>query len=148
MRTRCNARGFTLIEALLSLALIALLSGIAIPAYLRLQTRNDLDVATEGVALSLRRAMALSLSMDGDTDWGVRIATGDVTLFKGASYAARDSAYDEVTSMPSSISPSGLNEVVYRKFTGMPQTTGTVTLTSGNGEVQSLSINAYGTITY
>lgn len=141
-------KGFTLLEVLLSLAAIALISGISIPVYQSFQARNDLDIAATTYAQTLRRAQALSQAVDGDTAWGVYITSGSITLFRGISYIARDSNFDEVFDMPASITPSGIVEIIFTKFTGLPQTTGSVTLTSDANETRVITINARGTVNY
>lgn len=140
--------GFTLLEVLLSVAIIALLAGLGTPIYQSFQVRNDLDVATNTIAQSLRRAQVLSQAVDGDTSWGLSVQGGAVTLFRGVSYASRDASFDEVFDLPGSIIPSGVSEVVYEKFTGEPQTTGTVILTSNANETRNITINEKGTISY
>jgi len=140
--------GFTLIEVLLSIALITVLAGVAVPTYFTLFAKNDLDVAKNQVAQSLGRAAFLSLSSDGDTTWGVKILTGSVIIFKGANYAGRDVDYDEIYSISSSIIISGLTEFVFNKLTGLPQTTGSITLTSVNGDTRTITINSKGTVSY
>lgn len=139
--------GFSLIELLLSIALIALLSGLASPVFLRLQTKNDLDLAVVSLAQSLRRAQIQSQAVDGDTTWGVKIQTGSLTLFKGTSFAGRDTTYDEITDLNSSITLSGPTEIVFAKFTGLPQTTGTLTMGSGSDSI-TLNVNEKGIVTY
>lgn len=133
-----------MLELLLSLAVIALVAGLALPASRAFQTRNDLDITAATVAQTLRRAQALAQGMDGDISWGVRVASGSITLFRGAG----DPNFDEVFDMPSTITPSGFTEVVFAKFTGDPTATGTVTLTSSDSEVINVTINAKGTISY
>lgn len=140
-------RGFTLIEVLLSIALIGLIAGIGAVVYQQLQNRNDLDVAITSIAANARRALALSSAADGDTSWGIRIDAGVLTLFQGVSFASRDPAFDEVTALSSALAPSGLQEVVFAVFTGLPQATGTLTLTGAN-DSRTLTINAQGTILY
>lgn len=142
--------GFTLVELLLSIAMIAILAGIGAPIFVRSQTKNDLDTAVEILVESLRRAEVLSQANDGDTTWGVNFASGAITLFKGSSFAGRDSSYDEVFSLSSAISGSGLTEVVMAKLTGYPNTTGTTTLTSNTNVSDSatITINSRGMVTY
>jgi len=139
--------GFTLIEVLLSIALIGLIAGIGAVVFQQLQSRNDLDVAAATVAADYRRAQALSRASDADTTWGVRVDVGTITLFQGASFAARIATFDEVSATPSSITPSGFQEVVFAKLTGLPQTTGTLTLTGPN-DSRTITLNAQGTVLY
>lgn len=143
-----SMRAFTLLEVMLSLAAIAVIAGISLPVYQSFQVRNDMDIAATTIAQSCRRAAVLAQASDGDTSWGVRIQSGSITLFKGANYAARDATFDEFFSMPTSITPSGLSEIVFAKFTGMPTATGTTTLTSSINENRTISINAKGMVSY
>ncbi|OGC38607.1 hypothetical protein A2V54_02000 [candidate division WWE3 bacterium RBG_19FT_COMBO_53_11] len=146
-KNKVTRGGFTILEILLSIAVIGILSGILIPVSRSFQLINDLDVAANTTVQTLRRAQLLSQAMDGDTSWGVRVQSGNITLFKGASYASRDPAFDETFSSPS-VTVSGLQEVVFSKFLGTPQTTGTLVLTSANNEVREIVINGKGRIDY
>jgi prepilin-type N-terminal cleavage/methylation domain-containing protein len=141
-------RGFTLIEVLLAIVLISLLTAISIEAYYSLFYRNDLDVAKNQVAQALGRAASLSAASFRDSNWGVEISTNNVVIFKGITYAGRDQNYDEIYPIASSITPSGLSEVIFTKMTGLPQSTGTVTLTSANGDARNITINSKGTVSY
>lgn len=145
---RDKAGGFTLIEVMLAIVLIGMLAGVGVPVYQSMQSRNDLDIAASAAAQNLRRAQVLSQSVDGDSTWGTRIQTGSVVVFKGASYASRDPNYDETFDIASSITVSGLAEVVFSKLAGLPQTTGTVTLTSVANEQRIIIINSKGMINY
>ncbi len=140
--------GFTLLEVLLSVAAIAIIAGISVPIYQSFQVRNDLDIATVTIAQAFRRAQLLSQAVDGDTGWGVFVQSGSITLFKGISYAARDTAFDEIFEVPTNITPTGVSEIVFTKFTGNPQTTGTIILTSSTNETRSIIINAKGMVNY
>lgn len=140
--------GFTMLEVLLTVATISILAVISMPIYQNFQVRNDLDIAVSATAQSLFRAQALAVGMDGDTTWGVRVQSGRIVLFKGASYVARDTTYDELFTVPASITPSGVQEVVFTKFTGLPQTTGTFILTSNTNEIRNITINSKGMVTY
>ncbi len=82
----CSA-GFTLLELLLSAAIISALAGLSLPIYRTLIKKNDLDIAANTMASSLRRAQVLSQAVDGDTTWGVKAQSGSIVIFKGASYS-------------------------------------------------------------
>jgi type II secretory pathway pseudopilin PulG len=140
--------GFTLLEVLLSVALITLITGSSVAVYQSFQVRNDLDIAATTMAQTERRAQVLAESSAGDTSWGVNVQSGTITLFKGASYATRDASFDELSAVPTSITPSGFLEVVFAKFTGLPTTTGTTTLTSSINETRAIAINAKGMVSY
>lgn len=142
-----SQRGFTLIEALLSVALIALLVGMSLPLYRAFQTRNDLDIAADTLASSLRRAQTYARGVKSDGQWGVAVQTGSITVFKGASYAARDTSFDETSTINTTITVSGMTEVVFSKLSAVPATTGSTTLTSGV-DTKAIGINAKGVVAY
>jgi len=137
-----------LLEILLSIALISILVGVSLPVYYTLFSRNDLDVAKNQVSQSLGRASFLSGASVGDTNWGVKVLSGNIVIFKGTSYSGRDTNYDEIYGISSSIVPSGLSEVVFYKMTGYPLSTGSIILTSTNGETRTITINSKGSVSY
>lgn len=141
-------RGFTLPEILLSLVLLGVIAGMGLPMYRTFLIRNDLDIAATTLAQNLRRAQSLSWANDGDMTWGVRVGVGSILLFKGQSYVLRDSSFDENTSIPTSIVPSGIYEIVFAKVTGLPTATGTFRFTSSANEIRTITINEKGTVEY
>lgn len=149
-------QGFTLIEILLVIAAIALIGGFA-SVSVQLQNRNDLAITVNTLAHDLRRAQLLAQAADGDVNgdsnagsWGVHIASGALTLFKGASFAARDPNFDEVSTISSSIAASGPAEVIFAKFSGLPvqQGAATVTFTTNANETHAITISPKGTLDY
>lgn len=142
-----NKLGFTLLELLLSIAIMAALAGISLPIYRNLMKKNDLDIAATTAALSLRRAQLLSQAVDGDTTWGVKIQSGNIVIFKGASYATRDTTYDESFDLQNSITPSGTTEFVFSKFDGNLSATATATLSS-ESDSRSITVTTKGRVSY
>ncbi len=140
-------KGFTLLELLLSVAAITILAAFSLPVFQSFQVKNDLDLAVATTAQSLKRAQVLSQAVDGDASWGVKIQNGNLTIFKGNNFAGRDNTFDE-TSDISSVNPSGVTEIVFSKFSGMPQITGNIILTSADGSSKTLTINSKGTVDY
>ncbi len=143
-----NRRGFTLLEMLLSVAMIALITGMGAPIYQILQNRNNLEVAATSLAQGLRRASVLSRAMEGDSGWGVYVATSTITIFKGATYATRDVSADESFATSGGVSVTGTNEYRFTKFTGLPNTVGTTTFSSPNNETRVVALNTKGTVNY
>lgn len=140
--------GFTLIEILLSIAIIAAITGFGLPVYRAVMVRNDLDIGATILVQTARRAQILSQASLGDSNWGISIQSGKITLFKGTSFLARDITYDEVYDLSTSLTPTGTTEIVYTKFTGVPQTTGNITLTSNTNETKTITINGKGTVNF
>lgn len=144
-----RSHGFTLLEVLLSVTILTMLTGISLPILASVNNRNDLDIMTQNIAMQLRRAQSYAKGMKQDSQWGVRVQSGSTTLFKGTSYAARDTGYDEQTTLPETIVPSGLGETVFAKLSGAPSTTGTITLTlQTNNETRTVTLNAKGMVAY
>lgn len=141
-------KGFTLLEILLSIACLAIISGISIPVYQSFQNKNNLNIATNTIVQSLRRAQVLSQSADGDTTSGVKVQSGSIVVFRGLSYATRDITLDEIFDLPTTIVPSGVGEVVFSKTFGLPSLTGNIILTFSPSEIKTITINEKGTLTY
>lgn len=140
-------KGFTFIEILLVVGAIVAITAFTVPLSVSFQARNDLDIAVHTTAQGLRRTQFLSQAVDGDISWGVKIQSSSIVLFKGSSFALRDPAFDEQFDMPATIVPSGINEVVFSKFSGLSQATGTIVFATPY-EARTLTINEKGTIEY
>lgn len=139
--------GFTLVEMLLSVAIITVITAFSVPLMVSYSSRNELDIEAVELTSALRKAQQYARTSYGDSTWGVNIQSGSVTVFKGASYATRDPSYDEVSSIPGSITASGLTAVVFSKLVGLPDTSGTITLTSNTTSTKNIYINAQGIVT-
>ncbi len=148
MTPAIKLRGFTLLEMALSISILGIIFGMIGPLYHTFMVRNDLDITVQTMVQSERRAATLARSLDGDSVWGVHVATGSILIFKGASFADRDIAYDEGTDIPTSISFSGLTDIVFNKKTGTPQSVGTTTFTSVTNETRNVTINQKGMVDY
>ncbi len=146
---RQDSRGFSLIEVLLSVSIIGIITGISIPVYNSFTTRNDLELNAQQIADTLRRAQTYARGMEGNSAWSVEIQTAAVTLFKGTNFGGRDTSFDEVVSLPGSITvTSGTGEVQFAKLTATPNTTANFTLTSNNNDTRTVTVNGRGMVTY
>lgn len=143
-----SSSGFTLLEILLAVAIVGVVIGIGIPVYGTFKVRNDLNLASVAVAQNMRRAAVLARGSSGDSDWGLAVVDGTITVFRGDSFAVRDVEEDEVTPLPGNVSASGMTEVVFSKGTGLPESIGEVMLALPDGEVEEVSLNGKGLVTY
>lgn len=146
-----NEKGFSLIEMLLSVGIISVLVGLSLPIYQSFQSRNDLDLTTQSIAEMVRRAQTYARGNKGDGNWGVRIMSGSAVLFKGPDYVSRDPNLDEMTVIPSALTPGGLKDtdILFSKLTGTPSPTGSITLTNTNiNDTRTITLNAKGMVSY
>ena len=139
-----SARGFSLIEVLLSIAMIAILAGLSVPIYNTFQVQNELHIAADTFTQTARRAQSLARSGTHDSDWGVSVQAGQIVLFSGDSYTARDVDRDESFELPTTVTPSGASEVVFDRTDGVPPTTPSITFTGSTGDSEIVAINAWG----
>jgi|SaaInlV_200m_DNA_2_1039689.scaffolds.fasta_scaffold30769_2 type II secretory pathway pseudopilin PulG len=143
-----NNFGFTLVELILVIVFTGMLAGISIPVYNRFQNANSVELASMSLVQSLRRAQVLSKASDGDSNWGVYISSGQITLFKGVNYAGRDINYDENYFINNNITISGLQEIVFDKFSGDPQSIGSTTFIININASKTITINSKGVLNY
>lgn len=138
-------RGLTTIELILSVGIIAVLFAISAPVFRTFLLKNDLEVSFNVFNQDLYRAQSLARNGERDSNWGVRIQPGSVTLFMGSSYATRNTAFDEVYTIPSSMAVIGTNEYVYQKFSGLPSASGATTIQYA-GESHTSTVNSKGMV--
>jgi len=131
-------RGFSTVELLITVAIIAIVAGVTVPLYRHYQIRNDLELAVEQAIQALGRAQLLSQIAQEGSEWGFQVPTG--TLFRGRTYATRNANYDEVYAPPSTITASGLPEVSFSLLDGMPSASGTIVLENILGDRRTIVI--------
>lgn len=143
-----NLKGFTLIELLVTIAVFAVIVLIAVTSSSLVFQKNQLSEERDQLVSVLRVAQSRSVSGYADGIWGVHLTSSNYTLFQGTTYAGRTTSYDEVHTLPSGTSLSGLTDVVFSIRTGETTDTGTITLTEVvSNETKSITINGNGRIT-
>lgn len=142
-----KTKGFTIIELLVVIAIISTVGILIVPVSIDYQQRNDLSVSQTTFAQGVRRAQQMSMSGEGDSQWGISAISGSVVIFKGNTYATRDSTFDENYDISSTIIPTGQLEYDFAKVTGIPVQTGTAIFTDGNYQKQ-VDVNAKGIVNY
>ncbi|MBD3362138.1 hypothetical protein GF362_00275 [Candidatus Dojkabacteria bacterium] len=141
------SKGATLVEILLTVSLITVFSAVAIVIYQTFWAKNDLDITTDKIVLSLRRAQVLAQGGFEDSSWGVHVEEGKVQIFQGP-YASGILLDNGEMIFAENIELGGPSEIVFTKMTGEPSPAGTVTLTGSNNETREITINSIGVIDY
>ena len=103
---RAAARGFTLIELMIAVAIVAILLGIAVPAYTSYITRSHLVQATD--QLSLERAQMEQYFQDNRT----YVATGSFTPVCSTSVAAGEFSVACATTVTNGTAPTATTYVI------------------------------------
>ncbi|SRR3989338_8834261 len=142
-----HVKGFSLVEILLTMALISIVLAISVPSYRKLQSANDLSVAMSTLSQALRLAELKAQAVVEGSGWGVHAETGAVIIFKGSSFASRDQTRDEVFSFSGSIAITAPADVFFAPLYGTPVAPAVWEL-SGIGETRSVSVNSLGILSY
>ena len=152
-RGKYRNRGFTLVEVLIVIAIMAILSGVVIFSFSGMRARQDVDSNTEVITSLLKEARSRTLGSIDSTTYGVFIETNQVTLFKGASYIAGDptnqtnSLSNTVTITAVSLNGGG-STIMFERLTGKTNNFGTmrVEFTSDTSVARTITVDATGLI--
>lgn len=139
--------GFSLIELLVVLSIIALISGLGVTVYFSYVSSNSAEISVNSIVESLRHAQSNAQQIQNDTKWGTKITPTRIITFSGDSYATRNQSSDQFLTLPSGLTITGETEFVFEKVTATTQNTGTITV-SGPGFSKEINVNERGTITY
>lgn len=139
-------KGFTILELLLAVAMIAVLVGVSIPLYSIYYSRNSISDSSALVVDSLRAAREMSVASKHGSVWGVRLEQGKVTIFKGQDFSSRDQSHDQVIILEDDIIFTGLNDIYFTKA-GTPNQVGNIAV-SYSEEALLINVNEKGIIDY
>ena len=78
--------GFTLIEILVAVAILALAVGLILPNFNFWRRQSVLDMGTQELVIALRLAQNKALASEGASPFGVYFENDRYTIFKGATY--------------------------------------------------------------
>lgn len=145
--------GFTIIELLLVLGILAILVAVAAPYVVSTIGRNELSAATWEVVGTLRQAQTQARTSYGNTAWGVHVEPTQIVLFEGITYNAADPD-NIVTLVTGSVSITGITlngggaDIRFTKNKGETTDYGTITLTdASSGETAAVVVSATGVVT-
>jgi prepilin-type N-terminal cleavage/methylation domain-containing protein len=146
VRCTSNLHGFTIIELLISIAIVVILgSATSIPFASRFINRNNVETKTNEVVSAFRTAQLNSISGKGHSSWGVHIDTTKIVMFKGISYVFPGTVFDQKYSIPSTVSITPV-DVVFDELTGSPSAVLTVTIQNSLFENHIVRVNEVGSV--
>ncbi|MDD5639503.1 MAG: prepilin-type N-terminal cleavage/methylation domain-containing protein [Candidatus Pacebacteria bacterium] len=140
-------KGFTMIELLLTIAMVVILIGITIPFFSQF-SKNNLQIDSEMVVDSIRTAKLSAISQKNNSGWGVHFQSEKITIFKGISFEMREISFDEEIDISDNYIFSGVNDIFFSPFNGIPNKTGVIVMENQNGTKKEFMIDKRGEIIY
>jgi len=138
-------KAFTLVEILLVLGITTILVSVILTMGIDFYNTRQLDIHARGIVQSLRKAQSKAAASENDSNFGVFLTNDNYILFKGDSYALRDSQYDEIFDLPQVLTVGGIQEIVFSKSEGLPSVSGNIVL-SNDTDGRTININPIGRI--
>lgn len=134
---RNNYAGFTLIEIIVSIAILSVLLTIGVSGFVIFKKTSDLDNGAQEFVSSLRSAQNKTLLSNNYSQYGIYLDSSvfpnRYILFQGDSYALRTPSADKIYLLNNSlefndISLGGGSEIVFEKLTGASQENGSISI--------------------
>lgn len=135
--------GFTIIEVLIVIVIFAVLLGISLPLTIRFYQTYQISTLSENALNMIRSAQEKARS--GLGAHGIHAEPGSITLYRGASYALRDAAFDEREAIPSSITFTGTLDFQFMPPLGRPVSAGTIIIENVHLS-DTISVNVQGLV--
>lgn len=140
-------KAFTLVEIMLVLSIFAIVAAIAVPLTLNWQNSEETELVTLTIVDGVRTAQNKARSNVEDSDWGAKVQTDKLIVFKGSDFSTRDQSFDEDFPFSQLVSVSGKSEIVFQKNSGRLPTTSSTQISLGEYS-WTISINKLGTVSY
>ncbi|MBI2023222.1 prepilin-type N-terminal cleavage/methylation domain-containing protein [Candidatus Giovannonibacteria bacterium] len=126
-------RGLTLLEILISLAIILIAGSILAYAFSGFRANSELSEAQAAITGMLQEARSRTLASENATTYGVHFEAERTVLFAGSSYNAADPSNKEYV-LPTRVSISAINiaggvsDIIFARLSGRASATGTMQL--------------------
>lgn len=142
------SKGFTLIEILLVITILAILAGLSVPFLITFKSSQDLDNTTEEIVSVLRKVQERSIAAEKDSIWGVDFSQPQKYILFQENLTTPGIPEKEIYEYPKNIdlTTSG-NKVKFSKLSGGIDSEFIIDLTSFNKK-RRIIINQEGAINY
>lgn len=141
--------GFSLIEILVAIGILGIIFAIVMNGFMNSANKNTLDNQAVIVNSYITEARNNSVASLNNSEYGIKVSTSSINLFKGTSYSVGASD-NKIYSLPSGLNlsstfPQGASSFYFNRVTGEPSATGTITVNqSKNNSVKVISIQKTG----
>lgn len=146
-----NTKGFTLVEILIVISVLTFISLITLGFFVDYKRSQGVTQDVELATSVLYKARNDAISSNGSADYGVRLASSSVILFKGSTYVSTQATNQVFLftsgSVISNVSlVSGGVDIIFNKLTGETAQSGVFMLTTPDGGVKTITIYPTGLI--
>lgn len=149
-RTHVLTRGFTLVELIISVAIMAVLSGLLLSSFNTSAKRQAVDKGADTLVALVNEARSLTISSKAASSYGVWFASTTATLFTGTSFSG-SSAQNRTMSLDSRLAITNISlnaatsSIVFDKLTGSTSHYGSFRLTLTTDPTIYKTISVYKT---
>lgn len=146
-------KGFTLLEALIVIAILAVLSTLGFGLYRNFVKSSELDLLAKEIAFDLKSVQAKSMAGEKGLKWGihfVNVSNDYYELFSTpADYSSASTTIDIVVYLPGAAyftDPTASSTILFNKIRGTIAATSTVSVSSPEGDIKTVTVTPVGNI--
>lgn len=150
-----NKKGFTLLELMLVVGILAILSSISINIYFSFTMNTELRTFGEMLIFDLKSVRAKSMAGERGMKWGVHFINTSSnyyeTFYTPTNYADVSTTIDITVYLPARIyftipASGNSSTIIFNKILGTTADTSTVVINSTNGSSKTINITPVGNV--
>ena len=128
MYMKKNVKGFTVVELIVSIAILGVLAAVSVRSFANFSHEKGLTVSATVLAQSIRDARSRTLASVDASQYGIKIDADRFTLFKGNTFSSSTPG-NEIVMFPGSVMASTtIQTILFARVTGYSSASGTIDL--------------------